>query len=97
MFTYDPQLLACLAAVPQSIADVLETMQAIEAVTADGDGLKWFNQLYFQVTQAVEARVSAGGFTDAAFLSQLDVQFAQTAASSRSAMPASSGARGASC
>jgi hypothetical protein len=77
MFAYDPQLLACLAATPQSIADVLATMQAIEALTVDGDGLKWFNQLYFQVTQAVEARVSSGGFADAAFLSELDVQFAQ--------------------
>jgi hypothetical protein len=76
MFSYDPQLLACLAATPQSIPDVLATMQAIEALTVDGDGLKWFNQLYFQVTQAVENRVSTGGFTDAAFLAQLDVQFA---------------------
>jgi Family of unknown function (DUF5995) len=77
MFTYDPQLLACLATSPLSIPDVLSTMQAIDALTVDGDGLKWFNRLYFQVTQAVEDRVSAGGFTDAAFLSQLDVQFAQ--------------------
>ncbi len=45
MFSHDPQLLACLAATPQSIPDVLATMQAIEALTEDGDGLKWFNQL----------------------------------------------------
>jgi hypothetical protein len=77
MFPYDSQLLASLQTPPASIADVLATMQAIDAVTADGDGLKWFNWLYFHVTQAVEARVSAGGFTDAAFLSELDVQFAQ--------------------
>lgn len=79
MFPYDPQLLICLAKTPQCIADVLATMQAIDAVTSDGDGLKWFNWLYFQVTQAVEARVgqSAGGFTDPAFIASLDVQFAQ--------------------
>jgi hypothetical protein len=77
MFPYDPQLLACLQNPPASIADVLATMQAIDALTIDGDGLKWFNWLYYQVTKAVEDRVNAGGFTDAAFLSELDVQFAQ--------------------
>lgn len=77
MFPYDPQLLALLQTSPASIGDVLATMQAIDAITVNGDGLKWFNWLYFQVTQAVEARVNSGGFTDPAFLSELDVQFAQ--------------------
>jgi hypothetical protein len=77
MFSYDSQLLTTLETPPTSIADVLATMRAIDALTVDGDGLKWFNWLYSEVTQAVEARVSAGGFTDAVFLSQLDVQFAQ--------------------
>ena len=77
MFPYDSQLLTCLQTPSASIADVLATMQAIDELTLDSDGLKWFNWLYFQVTQAVEARVSAGGFTDPAFLSELDVQFAQ--------------------
>jgi hypothetical protein len=77
MFPYDSQLLTILETPPSSIADVLATMRAIDAATFDGDGLKWFNWLYFQVTQAVEARVASGGFSDAAFLSELDVQFAQ--------------------
>jgi Family of unknown function (DUF5995) len=77
MFPYDSQLLAILMTPPTSIVDVLATMRAIDAATVDGDGLKWFNWLYFQVTQAVEARVASGGFTDAVFLSELDVQFAQ--------------------
>lgn len=77
MFPYDEQLLAILEVPPASIADVLATMRAIDALTVNTDGLKWFNWLYFQVTQAVETRVSAGGFADAAFLSELDVQFAQ--------------------
>ena len=77
MFPYDSALLALLQVPPASIADVLAAMQRIDALTVDGDGLKWFNWLYFQVTQAVETRVSAGGFVDAAFLSELDVQFAQ--------------------
>ena len=77
MFPYDSTLLTILEAPPQSIADVLATMQAIDATTTDGDGLKWFNWLYFQVTQAVETRVNAGGFSDPAFLAELDIQFAQ--------------------
>jgi hypothetical protein len=77
MFPYDAQLLSVLQIAPTSVADVLATMRAIDELAVDGDGLKWFNWLYFQVTQAVETRVSAGGFTDPGFLSGLDVQFAQ--------------------
>jgi len=81
MFPYDPQLLATLASPPNSIPDVLAAMEAIDGLTTDGDGLKWFNWLYWQVTQAVEARVAQsageGGFADPAFLAALDVQFAR--------------------
>ena len=76
MFPYDDVLLATVQATPRSISDVLETLQTIETTCADADGLKWFNWLYLQVTQAVEARVAAGGFTDSAWLAELDVQFA---------------------
>lgn len=76
MFPYDSQLLALLLNAPSTIPDVLGTMQTIDTITTDGDGLKWFNWLYLQVTQAVESRVSAGGFTDPGFLAELDVQFA---------------------
>jgi len=77
MFPYDPTLLDAVQTSPQSIADVLQTMQTIETTCIDGDGLKWFNWLYHQVTQAVEARVASGGFTDPAWLAHLDVQFAR--------------------
>jgi hypothetical protein len=76
MFSYDPQLLAAVSAPPASIADVIRTMQTIDSLCVDGDGLKWFNWLYQQVTDSVEARVAAGGFTDPAWLAALDVQFA---------------------
>jgi hypothetical protein len=52
-------------------------MQVIDATCIDGDGLKWFNWLYLQVTEAVEALVASGGFHDPAWLAQLDVQFAR--------------------
>src|SRR5271170_332154 len=75
-FPYDGALLAAVQAPLQSIADVLSTLRTIDATCDDGDGLKWFNWLYLRVTTAVEARVSAGGFTDPGWLSELDVQFA---------------------
>lgn len=77
MFAYDPALLTAVQAVPQSVADVLRTMRAIDAACVDGDGLKWFNWLYLRVTEAVEARLAGGGFADPAWLAQLDVQFAR--------------------
>lgn len=77
MFPYDGALLAALESVPASIPDVLRTMQAIDAVCAKGDGLKWFNGLYLQVTQAVADRISAGDFGDGAWLALLDVEFAK--------------------
>jgi hypothetical protein len=76
LYVYDTALVAAARPRPQTIADVLAVMHTIDATCVDGDGLKWFNWLYLQVTQAVEARVNAGGFTNAAWLVELDVQFA---------------------
>ena len=77
MFAYDPILLAAVKVTPNSVADVIHTMQTIEDTCVDVDGLKWFNWLYSAETQAVEARIVSGGFTDPAWLAELDVQFAQ--------------------
>jgi hypothetical protein len=77
MFPYDPTLLAAVQTSPQSVPDVIQIMQTIAATCIDGDGLKWFNWLYLQVTQAVEARVLSGEFADSAWLAGLDVQFAR--------------------
>jgi hypothetical protein len=77
MFPYDPMLLAAVESPPQSIPDVMQALQTIDTLCTNGDGLKWFNWLYRQVTQAVEARVSSGGFADPAWLAELDVQFAR--------------------
>ena len=76
MFPYDSTIAAALATTPQSIPEVLNAMRGIDAICTDGDGLKWFNWLYLQVTQAVEDRVSTGGFNNPAWLSSLDVNFA---------------------
>jgi hypothetical protein len=76
MFSYDPDLLAAVRSAPQSVADVIQTMRAIDRICIDGDGLKWFNGLYLQVTDAVRDRIAAGGFTNLAWLADLDVHFA---------------------
>ena len=76
MFPYDGVVLAAAARPVSSVADVIGAMEAIDAACVDTDGLKWFNWLYLQVTQAVAARVAAGGFHDPAWLAALDVQFA---------------------
>lgn len=52
-----PSDLAAVQAVPQSIPDVLQTLQAFDSTCIDNDGLKWFNRLYLQVTQVVQARL----------------------------------------
>jgi Family of unknown function (DUF5995) len=63
MFRYDPTLLALVRARVNTVAEVLARMETISTTCEDGDGLKWFNGLYLQVTQAVEARIASGGFT----------------------------------
>ena len=77
MFPYDPSILAAVQTTPQTISDVVQILEGIQAICADGDGLKWFNGLYLDVTKAVEARVNTGGFADPAWIAALDVRFAR--------------------
>jgi hypothetical protein len=77
MFLYDPAILAAVQATPQTIPDVVKNLQAIQAICSDGDGLKWFNGLYLDVTKAVEAGVDAGELADPAWIAALDVRFAR--------------------
>ncbi|MFZ0962422.1 MAG: DUF5995 family protein [Terriglobia bacterium] len=62
---------------PSTIADVLTVMQRIDNLLPDGDGLKWFNLLYMTVTQRVASSPPPGGWEDSAWLTRLDVVFAQ--------------------
>src|SRR5690349_11040758 len=57
------------------------TLDAVVAEMAgrsfdDGDGVRYFHQLYTEVTRAVAQRVAAGGFEDLPFMVSLDVEFA---------------------
>ncbi|MGH9605944.1 MAG: DUF5995 family protein [Terracidiphilus sp.] len=81
MFPYDPALLAAVATPPQTVADVVQIFENIQAICVDTDGLRWFNGLYLQVTHAVQARcalagTASGGFADPAWIAALDVTFA---------------------
>src|ERR1700737_3923372 len=77
MFSYDPVLCAAVKTPPKSMGDDLLLFQTIQTPCIDGDGLKGFNWLYLQVTEAVETRVASGGFAAPAWLAELDVQFAR--------------------
>jgi hypothetical protein len=59
-----------------STAEVIEHMQAIDAALPESDGLKWFNFLYLQTTQAVLGQIAEGGFEDPSWVTRLDVVFA---------------------
>jgi hypothetical protein len=60
-----------------TIADVMAKMTAIDAALPNDDGLKWFNLLYLKVTQRVDAAPPPGGWQNPAWLTRLDVVFAQ--------------------
>ena len=64
----DNPLLTIATNPANTIADVIAALEAIDGLLPDTDGLKWFNWLYLSVTQAVEARVVSGGFTDPCLL-----------------------------
>lgn len=59
-----------------SIDEAIAVMQAIDDALPDGDGVKWFNRLYLRVTVSVGAEVAGAAFRDPAFLTTLDVVFA---------------------
>ena len=59
-----------------SIADAVAIMKAIDESLPDSDGVKWFNRLYLRVTVSVGSAVGSAKFNDPAFLTKLDVVFA---------------------
>jgi hypothetical protein len=66
-----------LASAPaRSIDDVVAMMTAIDRTLPDHDGLKWFNRLYLRVTLGVRESVAGASFADTAFMTALDVVFA---------------------
>ena len=60
----------------QSIDEVVAIMNAIDDDLPDNDGVKWFNRLYLRVTTSVGSAVGTQTFHDTAFMTTLDVVFA---------------------
>jgi hypothetical protein len=74
--TDDGRIAAIVAAPPTAVSEVVRAMEEIDAAAVAGDGLKWFNWLYLNVTRAVVQRLAAGRLRDSTFLEVLDVEFA---------------------
>jgi len=75
--TVDEPLYAIVnGAAPETVDDVLRTMEKIDDLLEDEDGLKWFNRLYMMVTREVDVNPPDGGWKDADWLLRLDVVFA---------------------
>ncbi len=58
-----------------NIAQVIQIMQNLDSMLPSSDGLKWFNQLYLRVTQAVYQKPPSSGWEDQPWLTKLDINF----------------------
>lgn len=74
--TDQPLLDIVNAGTPATIEDVIEIMEEIDQTLPGDDGLKWFNLLYLLVTREVLDHPPAIGFRHPAWLTRLDVIFA---------------------
>ena len=59
-----------------SVAEAIARMEAIEESLPAADGLACFNRMYLDVTTEVNSHLGQGFFADPAFMTQLDVTFA---------------------
>src|SRR5580704_11821111 len=61
---------------PTTIPEVIARMQAMDALLAVDDGIKWFNRLYLMVTQQVDLEPPGGAWESPAWFTSLDTNFA---------------------
>ena len=59
-----------------SVAGAIARMEAIAAALPAADGLACFNRMYLDVTRQVNSQLGQGFFADPAFMTRLDVAFA---------------------
>ncbi len=59
-----------------SVQEAIARMEAIGASVPARDGLGCFNRMYLEVTKQVQSSLSAGFYADPAFMTELDVTFA---------------------
>jgi Family of unknown function (DUF5995) len=70
-----------------TVAEAIACMETIGAGLPAGDGLACFNRMYLQVTQTVGTDLGQGFFADPAFMTTLDVTFANLYFAAAQAMP----------
>jgi hypothetical protein len=71
-----------------SVAEAIARMEAIGTGLPASDGLACFNRMYLAVTQTVGADIGQGFFADPAFMTTLDVTFANLYFAGAQAEPA---------
>ena len=59
-----------------SIADVIDRMERLSSAMPPGDGVRAFNEMYLVTTRQVAAALGGAQFADPAFMTRLDVVFA---------------------
>jgi hypothetical protein len=59
-----------------SVEEAIARMQQIEQSLPGADGLACFNRMYLEITQDVNSRLAQGFFSDPAFMSTFDTEFA---------------------
>ncbi len=59
-----------------TIADVVNILEAMDSALPNSDGLKWFVKLYIMVTTGVKDNPVTTAFKDPAWMTRLDVVFA---------------------
>jgi hypothetical protein len=60
-----------------TVAEVVERLRALEERYPPGGGVGAFNAMYCRVTEEIDERVAAGYFANPAFITRLDIVFAQ--------------------
>lgn len=60
-----------------SVSQVIARLRAIDRQLPDDDGVRWFNELYLDVTRRVDTLLQTQGFEDAVFIQRLDEIFAK--------------------
>ncbi len=71
-----------------TVAEAIARMEAIGAGLPASDGLACFNRMYLVVTQIVRAEIGEGFYADPAFMTMLDVTFANLYFAAAQAAPA---------
>ncbi len=64
------------SSLPTTVDGVLDRLRTIQRTQPSRDGVAVFNGMYLDVTERVAAAIDADDFTNAAFMVELDVRFA---------------------